>query len=160
MGTSFCVCPHTSIDGNLLTLPGKDNIGAILAVADCLNRNPQNSLSSPVLNLRAVLIAFIKAYKIQGCFQFRNAFNKVGLDHTILVCVASTAAICYLLGCTEQQTLAALSHAFTHAGTLRIFRQSPNAGPRQVWAAGDACMRAVHIALLAKKGQPGASTLM
>ncbi len=110
--------------------------------------------------MRAVLSALIKAYEIQGCFQIRNAFNKVGLDHTILVRIASTAIVCYLLDCTEQQTLSALSHAFIDAGPLRTYRQSPNTGPRKGWAAGDACMRAVHLAFLAKQGQPGAPTIL
>ena len=110
--------------------------------------------------MRTVLHALIKAYEIQGCFQIRNAFNQHGLDHTILVRIASTAVIAHLLGLSESQSLAALSHAFIDAGPLRSYRQSPNAGPRKGWAAGDACMRAVHLALLAKKGQPGAPTVL
>lgn len=110
--------------------------------------------------MRTVLHALIKAYEIQGCFQIRNAFNQAGLDHTILVRIASTAVVSQLLGLSESQTLAALSHAFIDAGPLRSYRQSPNAGPRKGWAAGDACMRAVHLALLAKKGQPGAPTVL
>lgn len=110
--------------------------------------------------MRTVLHALIKAYEIQGCFQIRNAFNQHGLDHTIFVRVASTAVVSQLLGLSESQTLAALSHAFIDAGPLRSYRQSPNAGPRKGWAAGDACMRAVHLALLAKKGQPGAPTVL
>lgn len=110
--------------------------------------------------MRTVLHALIKAYEIQGCFQIRNAFNQHGLDHTILPRIASTAVVSQLLGLSEAQTLAALSHAFIDAGPLRSYRQSPNAGPRKGWAAGDACMRAVHLALLAKKGQPGAPTVL
>ena len=110
--------------------------------------------------MEAVLVAIIKAYELQGCFQIRNAFNRVGLDQTIFVRVASTAVVCHLLGCTEEQTLSALSHAFVDAGPLRIYRQSPNTGPRKGWAAGDACMRAVHLALLAKKNQPGVPTVL
>ena len=110
--------------------------------------------------MRAVLVALVKAYEIQGCFQTRNAFNKVGLDHTILVRIASTTVVCYLLECTEEQTLAALSHAFIDAGPLRIYRQSPNAGPRKGWAGGDACMRAVQLAYLVKQGQPGAPSVL
>lgn len=136
-----------------------DNIGAILAVADWLSRTAAVTGSPPLL-MKTVLRAIIQAYEIQGCFQIRNAFNKVGLDHTILVRVASTAVVSHLLGCSRPQTLAALSHAFIDAGPLRAYRQSPNAGPRKGWAAGDACMRAVHLALLAKKGQPGAPTVL
>ncbi|KAF6238855.1 hypothetical protein HO173_002727 [Letharia columbiana] len=133
-----------------------DNIGAILAVADHLSR----TTTFPPLTMRTVLQALIKAYEIQGCFQIRNAFNQHGLDHTILVRIASTAVVAHLLGLSQSQTLAALSHAFVDAGPLRSYRQSPNAGPRKGWAAGDACMRAVHLALLAKKGQPGAPTVL
>lgn len=110
--------------------------------------------------MRTVLDALIKAYEIQGCFQICNAFNQHGLDHTILVRIASTTVVSQLLGLSESQTLAALSHAFIDAGPLRSYRQSPNAGPRKGWAAGDACMRAVHLALLAKEGQPGAPTVL
>ena len=110
--------------------------------------------------MKVVLQAMIKAYEIQGCFQIQNAFNRLGIDHTILVRVASTAVVAHLVGCTERQTLAALSHAFIDAGPLRTFRQSPNTGPRKGWAAGDACMRAVQLALMAKNGQPGAPTVL
>ena len=107
-----------------------------------------------------VLLAIIKAYEIQGCFQIRNSFNKVGLDHTILVKVASTAVVSWLLGLSESQTLDALSQAWMDGAPLRAFRQSPNTGPRKGWAAGDACMRAVHLALLTKRKQPGAPTVL
>ena len=110
--------------------------------------------------MRTVLHALIKAYEIQGCFQIHNAFNQHGIDHTILVRIASTAVVSQLMGLSEPQTLAAVSHAFIDAGPLRSYRQSPNAGPRKGWAAGDACMRAVHLVLLAKKGQPGAPTVL
>jgi len=136
-----------------------DNIGAILAVVDWLSRTA-NTNGWPPLTMKTVLLAIIKTYEIQGCFQIRNAFNKMGLDHTILVRIASTAVTCHLLGCTKSQTLAGVSHAFVDAGPLRIYRQSPNAGPRKGWAAGGACMRAVHLALLAKKGQPGVPTVL
>ena len=102
----------------------------------------------------------IKAYEIQGCFQIKNAFNKVGLDHTILVKVASTTVVSWMLGLNHEQALSALSHAWMDGHPLRLYRQSPNAGPRKGWAAGDACMRAVHLALLARAGQPGAPTVL
>ena len=136
-----------------------DNIGAILAVVDWLSRTA-NTDGWPILTMKTVLLAIVKTYEIQGCFQIRNAFNKMGLDHTILVRIASTAVACHLMGCTKMQTLAGVSHAFVDAGPLRIYRQSPNAGPRKGWAAGDACMRAVHLALLAKNGQPGVPTAL
>lgn len=112
------------------------------------------------MNMDTVLLALIKAYEIQGCLQRRNAFNKVGLDHTILVKVASTAVVSWLLGLSESQTLDALSQAWMDGAPLRVYRQSPNAGPRKGWAAGDACMRAIHLALLTKNGQPGAPTVL
>ena len=110
--------------------------------------------------MRTVLHALIKAYEIQGCFQIQNPFNQHGLDHTILVRIASTAVVSQLMGLSESQSLAALSHAFIDSGPLRSYRQSPNTGPRKGWAAGDACMRAVHLVSLAKKGQPGAPTVL
>lgn len=107
-----------------------------------------------------VLAALIKAYEIQGCFQIANAFNKVGLDHVILVKVASTAVISWMLGLSREQAKSAVSHAWMDGHPLRVYRQAPNTGPRKGWAAGDACMRAVHLALLAKSGQPGATTAL
>lgn len=116
--------------------------------------------AGPPATMRTVLTAMIKAYEIQGCFQIENAFNRVGLDHTILVKVASTAVVSWMLGLSPQQTMSALSHAWMDGHPLRVYRQSPNAGPRKGWAAGDACMRAVHLALLARNGQPGAPTVL
>ena len=136
-----------------------DNIGAILSVADW-RRRTSLGLKEKSLTMEAVLCALIKAYEIQGCFQIRNAFNRVGLDHTFLVKIASTAVVSWLLGSTEAQTIDALSHAFMDGAPLRAFRQSPNTGPRKGWAAGDACMRAVHLATLIKNGQPGAPTVL
>ncbi len=121
--------------------------------------SPAN-LTGPPATIRTVLNAMIKAYEIQGCFQIKNAFNKVGLDHTILVKVASTTVVSWMLGLTSEQALSALSHAWMDGHPLRSYRQSPNAGPRKGWAAGDACMRAVHLALLAGAGQPGAPTVL
>lgn len=118
------------------------------------------SPTGPPATIQTVLNAMIKAYEIQGCFQIKNAFNKVGLDHTILVKVASTAVVSWMLGLTSPQALGALSHAWMDGHPLRLYRQSPNAGPRKGWAAGDACMRAVHLALLARAGQPGAPTVL
>ena len=110
--------------------------------------------------MEKVLLGLIKAYEIQGCFQIRNAFNQVGLDHTILVKIASTAVVSWLLGLTKNQAMDALSQAWMDSAPLRVFRQSPNTGPRKGWAAGDACMRAVHLAWLTQKGQPGAPTVL
>lgn len=136
-----------------------DNIGALLSVADWLSRS--NGLTqNPSMTMRTLLTAQIKAYEIQGCLQQLNSFNAVGLDHTILVKVASTALVSWLLGLSENQTLAALSQAFQDGHPLRTYRQAPNAGPRKGWAAGDACMRAVQMALLTRMGQPGAPTVL
>ena len=141
--------------------PVADNLGALLAVSDWLDRSSTNgSLAhqGPPLTMRTLLIATIKAYEIQGCFQLHNAFNAVGLDHTLLVKVASTAVVSWLLGLTEEQTLSALSQAWMDGHALRTFRAAPNTNPRKGWAAGDACMRAVILPLLTKSGQPGGPT--
>lgn len=139
-----------------------DNIGAILPVADWLGRtahgnDPRCDEDTPIPTMKTLLLAMIKAYEIQGVLQTQNAFNEMGLDYTILVRIASTAVVCHLLGCSESETRAGISHAFIDAGPLR---QYPNTGRLEGWATGDACMRAVHLALLAKKGQPGAQTAL
>lgn len=144
-----------------------DNLGALLAVADWQSRTraaavgdcgiPTNMAGIPMQRL---LTAQIKAYEIQGVFQIGNAFNEHGLDHTILVKVASTALTSWLLDLTSEQALAALSQAWQDGHPLRTFRQSPNTGPRKGWAGGDACMRAVHLNLLTKAGQPGAPSVL
>jgi 2-methylcitrate dehydratase len=126
-----------------------DNLGAILAVADWLARN-----GTP-LTMRDVLTAMIKAHEIQGCIALENSFNKVGLDHVILVKVASTAVVCQLLGLTREQTLNAVSLAFVDGQALRTYRHAPNAGSRKSWAAGDATSRAVRLALIARTGEMG-----
>jgi 2-methylcitrate dehydratase len=126
-----------------------DNLGAILAVADWLSRN-----GTP-LTMRDVLTAMIKAHEIQGCIALENSFNKVGLDHVILVKVASTAVVCQLLGLTREQTLNAVSLAFVDGQALRTYRHAPNAGSRKSWAAGDATSRAVRLALIARTGEMG-----
>ena len=145
-----------------------DNLGALIAIADWLSRSKCNSKNSitrtpclgPPSTIHTLLTAQIKAYEIQGQLQTLNAFNAVGLDHTILVKVASTALVSWLMGLTEPQCLAALSQAWQDGHPLRTFRQAPNTGPRKGWAAGDACMRAVHLALLTKAGQPGAPSVL
>ena len=136
-----------------------DNIGAILAVADWQSR-VSLSIGQKPLTMEAVLLALVKAYEIQGCFQVHSELNKAGFDHTILVKVASTAAVSWLLDLSENQTLDALSLAWMDGTPLRVYRQPPNVGSRKGWAAGDACMRAVHLALLTKNGQPGAPTVL
>ncbi|KAI8628003.1 hypothetical protein F5Y19DRAFT_150164 [Xylariaceae sp. FL1651] len=136
-----------------------DNLGAILVTADVLTRDAlARGKEDEVITMKQVLIGLIKAYEIQGCFQVKNAFNRVGLDHTILVKIASTALVSWMMGLSREQARAAVSHAWVDGHPLRIFRQAPNAGPRKGWAAGDACMRAIHLASLARAGQPGIRT--
>ncbi|HEY5803934.1 MAG TPA: bifunctional 2-methylcitrate dehydratase/aconitate hydratase [Lysobacter sp.] len=131
-----------------------DNLGAILAVADYLGRSAQSS-GNPVLSVRDVLEFAIKAHEIQGCYALKNSFNRVGLDHVILVRLASTAVATAMLGGGKEQIIAAISHSWIDNGVLRTYRHAPNTGPRKSWAAGDACRRAVTHALNAVKGEVG-----
>ncbi|MGO4706145.1 bifunctional 2-methylcitrate dehydratase/aconitate hydratase [Microvirga sp. 2MCAF38] len=131
-----------------------DNLGGILAVADWLSRNAVAAGRAP-LTMRDVLTAMIKAHEIQGCFALENSFNKVGIDHVILVKVASTAVVAGLLGLTRDEIVNALSLAFLDGQALRTYRHAPNAGSRKSWAAGDATSRAVRLALIAQTGEMG-----
>jgi len=131
-----------------------DNLGGILAVADWLSRNNLAEGRAP-LTMRDVLTAMIKAHEIQGCIALENSFNKVGLDHVVLVKVASTAVVCQLLGLTREQTINALSLAWVDGQSLRTYRHAPNTGSRKSWAAGDATSRAVRLALMARAGEMG-----
>ena len=131
-----------------------DNLGAILATADWLSRTALAE-GRPPLTMRAVLAAMIKAHEIQGCLALENSFNKVGLDHVVLVKVASTAVVSHLLGLTREQTVNALSLAFVDGQSLRTYRHAPNTGSRKSWAAGDATSRAVRLALMARAGEMG-----
>src|ERR1700744_3500429 len=126
-----------------------DNLGGILATADWLARN-----GNP-LTMRAVLTAMIKAHEIQGCLALENSFNKVGLDHVVLVKVASTAVVAHMLGLTRDQILAALSLAWVDGQSLRTYRHAPNTGSRKNWGAGDATSRAVRLALMVQAGEMG-----
>lgn len=127
-----------------------DNLGAILAIADWLSRTTDKTLT-----IKDVLTAMIKAHEIQGCLALENSFNQVGLDHVILVKVASTAVVAQLLGLERPQILAALSLAWLDGQALRTYRHFPNAGTRKSWAAGDATSRAVRLALMAQAGEMG-----
>ncbi|ADW69230.1 bifunctional 2-methylcitrate dehydratase/aconitate hydratase [Granulicella tundricola] len=131
-----------------------DNLGGILAVADWLSRAAVAQGLAP-LTMRAVLTAMIKAHEIQGCLALENSFNRVGLDHVVLVKVASTAVVSQMLGLTYEQTTAALSLAWVDGQSLRTYRHAPNTGSRKSWAAGDATSRAVRLALIAKTGETG-----
>ena len=132
-----------------------DNLGAILAVADWLNRTEGKRLT-----VKDILTAMIKAHEIQGCLALENSFNKVGLDHVILVKIASTAVVCQLMGLSREQTLNAVSLAFVDGQSLRTYRHFPNTGSRKSWAAGDATSRAVRLALMARVGEMGYPTAL
>lgn len=130
-----------------------DNLGAILAVADYKSRVQGKSVT-----MRDVLTAMIKAHEVQGILALENSFNRVGLDHVLLVRVASTAVAAEMLGCTREQTINAISHAWIDGGALRTYRHAPNTGSRKSWAAGDATSRAVRLALIAMTGEMGYAT--
>ena len=131
-----------------------DNLGGILATADWLSRTSRAD-GRPPLVMRDVLTAMIKAHEIQGCIALDNSFNKVGLDHVVLVKVASTAVVGQLLGLSRDQTIAALSLAWVDGQSLRTYRHAPNTGSRKSWAAGDATSRAVRLCLIARAGEMG-----
>ena len=131
-----------------------DNLGGILAAADWLARSCVSQGKSP-LTMKDVLTAMIKAHEIQGVLALENSFNRVGLDHVILVKVASTAVVTKLLGGSREEIINAVSHAWIDGQSLRTYRHAPNTGPRKSWAAGDATSRAVRLALMALKGEMG-----
>jgi len=126
-----------------------DNLGGILAAADWLSRNGK------VLTVKDVLTAMIKAHEIQGVLALENSFNRVGLDHVVLVKVASTAVVAQMLGCSYDQVVNAVSQAWVDGQSLRTYRHAPNTGSRKSWAAGDATSRAVRLALISKTGEMG-----
>src|SRR5258707_11934709 len=131
-----------------------DNLGGILATADWISRNNVASGKAP-LTVRDVLTAMVKPHEIQGVIALENSFNKVGLDHAVLVKVASTAVVAQLLGLTQDEIINAVSLAWVDGQSLRTYRHSPNTGSRKSWAAGDATPRAVRLALIAKTGEMG-----
>ncbi len=131
-----------------------DNLGGILAVADYVSRKNIAEGKSP-LTMKCVLSAAIKAHEIQGILALENSYNQVGLDHVLLVRVASTAVCSKLLGLNKEETLNAVSNAWVDGCSLRTYRHAPNTGSRKSWAAGDATSRAVRLALIAKTGEMG-----
>jgi len=131
-----------------------DNLGGILAVADWLARQARAGGSAPPL-MRDVLTAMIKAHEIQGVIALENSFNRVGLDHVVLVKVASTAVVAGLLGLDRERMQNAVSLAWVDGQSLRTYRHAPNTGSRKSWAAGDATSRAVRLALIAQTGEMG-----
>jgi len=131
-----------------------DNLGGILAVADWLSRT-RIADGQPPLLMKDVLIAMVKAHEIQGVIALENSFNRVGLDHVLLVKVASTAVVAKMLGATYEQIIDAGSNAWLDGQSLRTYRHAPNTGSRKSWAAGDATSRAVRLALMVMKGEMG-----
>lgn len=131
-----------------------DNLGAIWAVCDYMSRKNISQGKKP-LSVKDALSAMIKAHEIQGVLALENCFNKVGLDHVLLVRIASTAVACKLLGGSFEEIRNALSHAFIDGGALRAYRHAPNTGSRKSWAAGDASSRGVNLALKALSGEMG-----
>lgn len=131
-----------------------DNLGAIWAVCDYMSRKNISQGKKP-LSIKDALTAMIKAHEIQGVLALENCFNKVGLDHVLLVRIASTAVACKLLGGSFEEIRNALSHAFIDGGALRAYRHAPNTGSRKSWAAGDASSRGVNLALKALSGEMG-----
>jgi 2-methylcitrate dehydratase len=131
-----------------------DNLGGILATADWLSRNAIAAGKKP-LTMKDVLIGMVKAHEIQGCIALENSFNRVGLDHVLLVKLASTAVVGRLLGLTRDELINAISLALVDGQALRTYRHAPNTGSRKSWAAGDATSRAVRLALIAKTGEMG-----
>jgi 2-methylcitrate dehydratase len=131
-----------------------DNLGGILAVADWISRT-NLAAGKPPLTMREVLAAMIKAHEIQGVIALENSFNRVGLDHVVLVKVATTAVVAQMLGLTRDQIIAAVSNAWIDGQSLRTYRHAPNTGSRKSWAAGDATSRGVRLALIAKTGEMG-----
>jgi 2-methylcitrate dehydratase len=127
-----------------------DNLGAILALADYLNRSGKRNYT-----VRDVLTFMIKAHEIQGVMALENSFNRVGLDHVVLVKLASTAVAAQMLGGTREQIIDAVSQVWVDGQSLRTYRHSPNAGSRKSWAAGDATSRAVRLAMMVMSGEMG-----
>lgn len=136
-----------------------DNLGGILATADYLSRKAVSEGKKPLV-MRDVLTGMIKAHEIQGIIAIENSFNRVGLDHVVLVKVATTAVATKMLGGTKEEIINALSNAWIDGQSLRTYRHAPNTGSRKSWAAGDATARGVRLALMAMKGEMGYPSAM
>lgn len=133
--------------------------GAILAVADWLSRSNIAAGRAP-LKVKDILTAMIKAHEIQGCMALENSFNRVGLDHVVLVKLASAAVVSKMMGLSRDQTVDVVSQAFVDGQSLRTYRHAPNTGSRKSWAAGDACSRAVNLAMHVQRGEMGIPTVL
>ncbi len=136
-----------------------DNLGAILAVADWTSRKHAANGAEP-LNVKDLLTSMIKAHEIQGVMALENSFNQRGLDHVILVKLASAAVSAEILGCTEEQIVNTISQVWCDAGPLRTYRHAPNTGSRKSWAAGDATARGLFLALQSARGEMGYPTAL
>eukprot|EP01132_Coremiostelium_polycephalum_P004130 gene4130-5167_t len=136
-----------------------DNLASVLAVAEYVS-NRNKAKGQPELTMKDVLIALIKTYEIQGVLALENSYNRVGLDHVVLVKVASTAVVTHMLGGDKQQIMNAVSNAWIDGQSLRTYRHYPNTGSRKSWAAGDAASRAVRLGLMALKGEMGYPTAL
>ncbi|KAJ5354617.1 hypothetical protein N7541_005661 [Penicillium brevicompactum] len=135
-----------------------DNLAAIISVMDWLSRTSQTEQTShqgPPMTMQTLLIALVKAYEIQGCYQMQNAFNAYGMDHVVLVKLASAAVVSWLLELTREQAMATLSHVWMDGHPSRLYRTGSNTIWRKGWAAGDAARRAVQLALMVQQGQDG-----
>ncbi|KAF6219467.1 hypothetical protein HO133_003934 [Letharia lupina] len=140
-----------------------DNLGGILAVADWISRTNRaggHVGNGTIVKIKDVLEAMIKAHEIQGCLALENSYNKVGLDHVVLVKVATAAVVSKMLGLPERKTADAISQAWVDGQSLRTYRHSPNTMSRKSWAAGDACQRAVNLVLKVQKGEHGVPTVL
>ncbi|MFX0125459.1 MAG: bifunctional 2-methylcitrate dehydratase/aconitate hydratase [Candidatus Hodarchaeota archaeon] len=173
-GTSFVLDPVTAafnigvlirwLDYNDTWLAAEwghpsDNLGAILAVSEFISRKNMRNRLKP-LTIHDVLTAMIKAYEIQGIMALENSFNKKGLDHVLLVKLASAAVAAYLFGCDEEQVINTISQVWADLGPLRTYRHAPNTGSRKSWAAGDATSRGVFLALQSLRGEMGYHTIL
>lgn len=136
-----------------------DNLGGILATADYLSQVAVAEGKAP-LTMKDVLTAMIKAHEIQGVLALENSYNRVGLDHVLLVRVASTAVVTKMLGGNKEQIIDAVSQAWVDGCALRTYRHAPNAGSRKSWAAGDATSRAVRLAMITMKGEMGLPSVL
>ncbi|MCG5536840.1 bifunctional 2-methylcitrate dehydratase/aconitate hydratase [Ectothiorhodospira mobilis] len=136
-----------------------DNLGAILAVADYLSRKAVAEGKEP-MTMGQVLHYMVKAHEIQGVLALENSFNRVGLDHVVLVKVASAAVAAHMMGADRDQVIDAVSQAFVDGQSLRTYRHAPNTGSRKSWAAGDACGRAVRLAMMVMKGEMGLPSVL
>ncbi|RFU24173.1 hypothetical protein B7463_g12158, partial [Scytalidium lignicola] len=160
LGTAIRFLDHNDVLGGAEWGHPADNLGALLAVSDYLCRYQESSAAGAPITIGTLLEVLVRVYEVQGIMLIRNAFNILGLDHVILVKLASAVGVSWLMGLNEDQALAVMSHVFMDNVPLRIYRQGSSTIPRKGWAAGDACSRAVYLNLLVASGQPGVSAVL